>query len=144
MLPAYLPTLHLMLSILRMADIQTLEDDPGSYDMMLDDWEDVLSSGHDTGSTSLFTQDRPSESQQLQCDFMSSREGTATDALARHEATPKATRRPTPDSCSTDTLMQELQSLSFDSPTPSQQNADDSYAQTSARLFHAPSNTLQR
>lgn len=75
---------------------------------------------------------------------MSSHEGTATDALARHEATPEATGRPTLDVCSTDTLMEELQSLSLDSPTPSQQNADDSYAQTSARLFHVPSNTLQR
>lgn len=103
-----------------------------TYNLTMDDWEDILCFGDGTGLTSVLSQDRPMAVQQLPQDNRSSHELSATDTLAAPGATPKATHPPTSDSCSPDTLMWELQSLSLDSSTSNQQDAEDSYAQRSA------------
>jgi len=112
-------------------DGQTLDDDRSSYNTTMDDWDDILFFSEDTSLAPILTEDRPTDSGQLQRDIMNSHKANATETFARQGATPEATHPPTSDSCSPDILMQELQSLSLDSSTPSQQNTEDSYAQNS-------------
>lgn len=109
-----------------MADGQTLNNDRSSYNTTMDDWDDILFFSEDTSVATVLAEDRPTDSRQLQQDFINSHKANATDTLARQGATPEATHPPTLDSCSPDILMQELQSLSLDFSTPSQQNTEDS------------------
>ncbi len=100
--------------------------------MTMDDWEDILCFGDDTGLTSVLSQDRTIHVQQLPHEHRSSHTVSATDTLADPGAMPELTHPPTSDSCSPGTLTRELQSLSLDSSTSNQQDAEDSYAQRSA------------
>ena len=120
-----------------MAGVRTLDDDRGSYDMMMDEWEDILSFVDDPGLTSISTQERSSNSQQLPQDLPSSHKVSVTDTVTRQEATPEATHRPASDSSSVDILMEDLQSFSLDSSSPSQQDTEDVYAHKSAHLVHS-------
>lgn len=120
-----------------MADVQTLGDDPASYDMTMDDLEDILCFSDNIGLTSVLAPETSADGQQLQQNIMSSLQDAATDILARQKPTPEATHSAISESRSPDTSMEDLRSISLDSSLPSQENAEDSYVDSSASLCHS-------